>query len=182
MKITKQRLQQIIREELEQAAPQPAYLDVDEDLIEAVVMVAENDGELYQAFESGEIDVQQVAGAASHAYLEAKNEELKDSLFSEPQLQQLADTLQSGMTYTQGSGEQIAETPEENIQHGGSLEKQSGDRDLKSTSTNWRDKEKKKNFQKKFISANPGGARKTYKKQSTKKSREAGKRQSRENS
>lgn len=64
----------------------------------------------------------------------------------------------------------------ENVQHG-SVEKRAVDYDLADSSTNWRDREKKQNFHKKYTSANAGGSRSFAKNQAAKKDRVAGKRE-----
>jgi len=63
----------------------------------------------------------------------------------------------------------------EAAQHGSSERRRNTDFDLGVTSTNWREREKKKNLRNKFLSSRPGGFKKMMKKQSTKADREQGK-------
>lgn len=67
------------------------------------------------------------------------------------------------------------ETLPETSQSGGSQPRPKTDFDLKYTSTNVRDREKKKNLRKIHHGSKPGGRKKQYKKQSTKADREQGK-------
>lgn len=91
MKITKGRLKEIIKEELERNKPD--WMEANEDLAEEVVQIAVNEGDFYRAFKAGKMKLEEMAKKASEMVFGFKMEEIKDALFHKPQLDYVAKLL-----------------------------------------------------------------------------------------
>lgn len=176
MKIKKSRLKQIIKEELDRAEEpmkEQVVSDDASDLAEEVVDIALNEAEIYEPYNSGELNLSEAAWVASKIFLKVKVAELEDLLFSDEQMK-LTEKL---MAETSVYGREVDEEPVlETAQSGGSSPRPDTDFDLKYTSTAHGERDKKDKLRKKFIGSKPGGKKKTYKRKSTKAEREEGKR------
>jgi len=98
MKITKGRLKQIIKEELDLMDEGSPLDGVNEDEAQAVVDIAANEGELYQMFKQG-ADIEAIVEAATASYLKFKIDMLKDELMNPAQLDYVAELLSATSTY-----------------------------------------------------------------------------------
>ena len=85
-------LKKFIKEEVQQALKEmdrETFLNIDPDITKAVMIIANNDGDLYRAYQSGKMTAKEVVTKAAHMYLKTKIEGLKDDLFNKKQMEHM---------------------------------------------------------------------------------------------
>lgn len=84
----KSQLIKVIKEEIQNTLKEN-HMGVEEDLTEAVMLVAENEGDLYRAYTSGEMTAEEVVKKAARMYLKAEMDDLRDRVFFRPQMRDM---------------------------------------------------------------------------------------------
>jgi outer membrane protein assembly factor BamA len=85
----KQELEKIIKEEVQRVLDEGPFPDVDPDLTEQVIMIAVNEGNLYQSYKMGRITPERVIKKAANIYYKTKMEQLREELFSKSQFKDM---------------------------------------------------------------------------------------------
>lgn len=96
-------------EDMMQELHEPGELDIDMDDVEEIAMMAENDGDLYRAYQSGDLSMEELAYTAIRNWVKMKMEVIEDEAQHEPFVRAVVKRLEGGTTY---DGEELDEQPE----------------------------------------------------------------------
>ncbi len=81
-------LKKLIKEEIAQTLEE-GRITADPEITHQVLMIADNDGDLYRAYKAGEMPAEKVVKKAAEEYYKWERNNLRESIFNEGQIEEM---------------------------------------------------------------------------------------------